>query len=208
MITPEETKHHTEQFLGKHGIKVPSHLPVLDEQHHLMPPTSDAVARRLLILGYLIGASYNASPKEIAALLKSHKLWHALSLSEKNLLAKKTFTNQDKINASWLSECAEVLAWALGQTDLDHFHRAKEAYAKKIPIKADPTEFIADSLMRPFDEIYKQADLIFRLHWFAIQAHYDQKPCEIDWEVMQERHRAANWIIGEEPDWDEITTDT
>ena len=208
MITPEEAKHYSHQFLEKHGIEVPSHLPIIDKQHSLTPPSADDVARRLLVLGYLIGASYSASPKEVKALVETYNLWHALSRSEKKLLNQKTFSDRDKINASWLSECAEVLAWGLQLTDIDHFHKSRETYAENLPIKADPTSFIDSSETRPYDEIYAQADLIFRLHWFAKQAHYDQKPCPLNWEVLQERHRAINWLVGEEPDWDEVTTDT
>jgi hypothetical protein len=204
MILKEFAKLESEKFIRKHGLDAPPHLPFLDDPDELNPPTSEQVARRLLVLAYLIAISFDIEGDEIINHLKSFKLWRDVTVKEKALLQKPAFSEEDKNNASWLTECTEVLGWALGMTEIDHFSEAKEDYLDHIPIRSDPQEFIKKSKLRAFQEIYMQADLICRLYWIASDASSKGLQCPIDSELCYERYRAIIWLVGKDGHWDEI----
>ena len=70
---------------------------------------------------------------------------------------------------------------------------------------------IAQANLRTVSSILDEADLIYRYHWALVDAElYDTaKPQGLLAPVVEERHRALNWLIGyQDQDWDEVTTDT
>ena len=74
----------------------------------------------------------------------------------------------------------------------------------------DGKAFVANARMRPQAEILDAADLIYRYHWAVREAGLNKRPApaRLDGEVVMERHRGLNWLIGYEAEWDEVTTDT
>jgi len=204
MILKEFAKFESEKFIRKHGLDAPPHLPFLDDPDDLNPPHSEQVARRFLVLAYLIAISFDIEGEEISSYLKSFELWNDLTVKEKALLQKPAFSEEDKSNASWLTECTEVLGWALGMTEIDHFSEAKEDYLDQIPVRSDPQEFIKESRLRAFREIYMQADLIYRLYWIASDASSKGRQCPMNAELLYERCRAVNWLVGKNDSWDQI----
>ena len=73
------------------------------------------------------------------------------------------------------------------------------------------SKFIENAKLRDREEIFDQADLIYRYHW-AVRNN-DLKGIEIpgnlDRSVIMERHYALNWSIdSDKTDWDDIVTHT
>ena len=194
----------SEKFIRKHGLDAPPHLPFLDDPDELNPPSAEQVARRLLVLAYLIAVSFDIEGDKIIDHLRSFELWRDLTVKEKALLQKPAFSEEDKNNASWLTECTEVLGYALGMTEIDHFSAAKEDYLDQIPVRSDPQAFIEKSRLRAFREIYMQADLICRLYWIASDASTKGLQSPLDSELLYERYRAVNWLVGKKDSWDEV----
>ena len=75
-------------------------------------------------------------------------------------------------------------------------------------VAAGPAAFIASAALRPFEEIYRQADLHYRLHWAARNARLTGAEFPVTEGFIRERRKALDWVIGVEPDWDEIPSDT
>jgi hypothetical protein len=76
--------------------------------------------------------------------------------------------------------------------------------------KSDPKSFVVDAKSRPLPELLDMADFYYRLHWAAIDLRLKgQKSDVANEEIIQERHRALNWLIRYmDQEWDDVTTDT
>ena len=64
---------------------------------------------------------------------------------------------------------------------------------------------------RPNDVLEEMADELMHFHWLARDAQIHSKPIppHLDIEIIEERHRAINWVIGYGGlPWDEVTTGT
>ena len=125
------------------------------------------------------------------------------------MLARDDHTEQEKIDAQWLVECMQSLAWCLGLAPLEHFKDCDDDLASKFPDPfTDPTDFIASASLRPFWEIYQQADIHYRLHWAARNASLSGTEFPVREGFLRERRRALDWVIGVETDWDGVPSDT
>jgi hypothetical protein len=128
------------------------------------------------------------------------------SAHERDLISRDEHTEQEKIDAQWLEECMQSFAWCLGLAPLEPLKYCNEDLSSKFPAPfADPTDFIRSATLRPFDDIYRQADLHYRLHWAARHSDSDFPVSE---GLLRERRRALDWVIGVEADWDEVPSDT
>jgi hypothetical protein len=208
-MTPEQAKSFSHQFLHERGISINEHLPLLEHPAELSPQSADAVAKRCVMLSYLIGIAYGADVAKLNAYLTQIGLISIASTSEKELLSRTDHTQQEKINAGWLAECVQSLAWCLGLVGLDSFRGCDSNLASHLPKPfTDPSEFIANARLRPFDEIYQQADLHYRLHWASRNARLMSTLSPVSEELIMERRKPLDWVIGVEEDWDEVPLDT
>ncbi len=131
------------------------------------------------------------------------------SRNERNLLGRINPTEQDKIDAEWMAESVQGLAWCMGLVELDPFRGCDDNLASHLPKPfSDPSAFIDTARLKPFEEIYQQADLHYRLHWAARSAKLrgEQTAVREDW--ILERRKSLDWVIGVEGDWDKISLDT
>ncbi len=209
MITPAQAKKDSHSFLRHHSIWINEHLPVLEGRNELQPQDAEAVARRCVILSYVIGVAYGADVPKLREFLLTTGLIGYASAKEKDLLGRTNHTDQEKTDASWSAECVQSLAWCIGLVELDPFRGCDEDLASHFPKPfVDPAEFIAGATLRPFDEIYLQADLHYRLHWAARNSRLNGTRCPVDEGLIMERRKGLDWTIGVEADWDEVPLDT
>ncbi len=123
--------------------------------------------------------------------------------------SRSEHTQQEKVNATWLTECVQSLAWCMGLVELNPFRRCDDDLASHFPAPfTDPSGFISDAVLRPLDEIYQQADLHYRLHWADRNARLIGTQCSVDEGLISERRKPLDWVIGVEADRDEIPLDT
>ena len=102
-----------------------------------------------------------------------------------------------------------VLATVLGLVDLDPFRQCDDDLASNFPAAfADPADFIRNATLRPFVDVYQQADLHYRLHWAARNSRLTGQECPIQEGFIAERRKPLGWVIGVADDWDEIPMDT
>ncbi|WP_175453048.1 DUF4272 domain-containing protein [Microbulbifer yueqingensis] len=204
----EELKNKNTQYLSSIGIDVPEDLPQIESLNEVEPRTAQDIAGRLSALAYVIGLGFGARGEDLLEQLNKYNLMPYVSGYERELLSQDIIGEQDKIDMSWLAECAQALAWCIGLVDLDHFKHCDDDLAQKIPFKSNPEEFIQESQLRPIAEIQEQSDLLYRLHWYVRNCGLTGQECELSEEVISERRRAIDWAYGVEKDWDAVPMDT
>lgn len=208
-MTPALAKTASQEFLRRHSVEVNEALPLIEAVEELSPQDARSVAIRSVVLSYVIGIGFGADSRRLKASLEQFGLLDRASVQERDLLCRSEFTQQQKVNATWLTECVQSLAWCLGLVELDPFRRCDDDLASHFPQPfTDPSRFISEATLRPMDEIYQQTDLHYRLHWAARNARLMGHRSRVDEGLISERRKALEWVIDVEADWDEIPLDT
>lgn len=209
MIDPEMIKAANIAILRSWGIPVNDHLPQLEAEADLTPQPAIAVARRCMIMSHVIGIGFGGDSDKLRKAAENWGLLEYASEHEKDMLCRTTHTEQERIDATWQVECLQSFAWCLGLTDLEPLQHCDDDLASKFPAPfTDPAAFIASASLRPFAEIYSQADLHYRLHWASRDARLTGVEFPVSEGLLRERRKALDWVIGVEADWDEVPSDT
>ncbi|HEY0741548.1 MAG TPA: DUF4272 domain-containing protein [Chryseosolibacter sp.] len=208
-VTALELKSLSEDSIKKLGIKLKIDLPEIEPLSSLSFQEPKDIARRMMVLSYIVPISFNVKRKLLKESLKAFDLQQFLSPKERRLFSKWFLSNQDKINASWVTESIEVLGWSIGLWNkIDPLKRCDEdKQAQALPVKRDPSEFINSAKLIDKVELYKEADLIYRLHWVSKRKKIGQLNDHSEG-VYSERHKAINWIINKGTSWDDVSIDT
>lgn len=209
MIDPAKIKAENIAILSEWGVPTNDHLPQLEEESELNPPSARDVARRCMIMSHVIGIGFGVDAVKLRKAASAWGLMECASSLETDMLSRSTHTEQERINATWLVECLQSLAWCLGLADLTPMQHCDEDLASKFPAPfTDPSLFIASAQLRPLEDIYRQADLHYRLHWAARNARLTGSEFPVSEGILRERRKALDWAIGVESDWDEVSSDT
>jgi hypothetical protein len=177
--------------------------------------SAPAIARRALALFGVVGLELGAPREDIVAWLKDEGLWDELSPIEVSYVSAHHPTEKQRINASWWSEALIVLLWSIKKVEAlpsPNEQCNTSLFQELLPPFANvaTAELISSATRRSEDELLDMADTLLDLHWKARDAKIHSRDCpSVDIEIIQERHRAINWIIGYDGlPWDEVTTDT
>ncbi len=209
IIDPEKIKSESITTLRSWSIPTVDHLPQLEAEADLSPQSAIDVARRCMILSHVIGIGFGGNATKLQEDATKWGLMPYASAHERDMLNKTTHTEQERINATWQVECMQSFAWCLGLADLEVLKHCDDDLASKFPAPfTDPAKFIASAKLRPFEEIYRQADLHYRLHWAARNARLAGVKFPVTEGFVTERRKAIDWVIGIEADWDEVPSDT
>jgi hypothetical protein len=156
-----------------------------------------------------IGVGYDQSSSATLARITKHGVAEYLSPAERALLGQSAFSEREVVSAQWLAEAVQACAWALALTALNPLQHCDDDLADLFMASSVPTlQRIASSTLRPFDELYAQADLHYRLHWALVQSRLDGSPSPQRERFVQIRRRTLDWIIGVPYEWDDVPTDT
>lgn len=209
MIDSEKVKSESNKRLSSLGITTNDGLPVLEGLSELSPKSSKDVASRAMIITQLIGIAFDAPAKKLHSNLKKYGLLDDLSQGESVILSANKPSPQNKIDLEWQAECMQSFAWCFNLADINLLsHCDDELYSKFPSPHVDPGTFIKSVNLRPFNDIYQQADVYYRLHWAAKQAKYENTAFPVSESIIRERRRALDWVIGVEDNWDEVPSDT
>jgi hypothetical protein len=209
VIDPAQIKADSIALLREWGIPAVDHLPTIEAETELSPQSAAAVARRSVILNHVAGIGFGGDARKLSDAVNRWGLMPYASAIESDMFSRSTHTDQEKINATWLVESLQSFAWCLGLADLEVFQHCDDNLASRFPAPyADPSEFVSTAALRPFEEIYRQADLHYRLHWEARNAQLTGAHFPVSEGFVRERRKALDWVIGVEPDWDEVPGDT
>ena len=201
-------KAESEARLRKLGLAVNPALPLLEDDDELTPVTAEQVARRLLVVVQVIGLGFEAPAESLRAYLREHGLWEDLSNRERAMLEAEEPSEQDRIDATWLTEATQVLVWCLGKRELDPFVHFDDDLPDELPADEDVGAFITSASLRDRDEILREADFHYRLHWAARNARSVGNGPRVSESIVRERRRALDWVLGTESDWDEVPLGT
>ncbi len=210
-------KARTEDLLANRALNVPGSLPpVIAECEAVLRPTA-AVAERIMAL---FAVAVRAESVASKSPMPSDEILQRLGLAESALtpaehmfIVDRMPTHKDTVKFGWYYECAYTLAWAVGVIDKLPFPSAicdVELIAQKL-LKLGAGGINETATLRPTAEVLDCLDLHLRLHWIARQAQVDKKnvPGGLEPGVIQERHRALNWLVQfEGAQWDDVDTPT
>lgn len=215
-MTPQARKTASERLLRSHGIAVNDDLPLIEAEDEVELRSPEEVLRRLVALWAVVDKAFLGNDSETADYIKAHGLQSWLSPVELEFLCTVEPSARDTIHFSWQLEALFFIAWAAGLLDSGELPTTESSVKSILPLFPSGSE-LPDRLraairLRSKTEVLDRADLLYRLHWTVRDAHLNAAPEieGINGGVVQEWHRAVNWMIRyeSEDDWDQVGTDT
>jgi hypothetical protein len=207
-----DRKFRSETILRAEGVPFFAELPVIETMAEALKRSKEEVALRTLCLLFVAAKGEGIAEEILEQVLESYELRPHLTPKELGFVLDSSPSQHDRIQFTWRYEAAWTLLWALGF--VAKLGKPAEVcdvkFAVGTMIETTTSRFIEDSELRPIADIIDQADLIYRYHWAVTNARLKgrQIPAALDPRVTQERHHALNWLIGTDPAWDDVTTDT
>ena len=192
------------------GYPTNRNLPTLDIPE--CPRDLSAIGRRLLALYAVVSCSYGFPKERAKHWLRQEGLLDALSSMESDYLNDISRSPQNT-QGQWQVEGLWTLAWAAGRHDIMDFSSScAENFVQMLPdIKnaASSRTFQNELKLRAETDLLKAADLAYCLHWAIRDAELNGNtaPGLVPPEVVIERRRALEWMLGDEY-WDDVNLDT
>jgi hypothetical protein len=195
------------------GVPTIEHLPWIE-----CDPASirdlEAIARRVMVIGLVaVYAEPNGMPRELLGeFLKARGVEGDLTAKERSFLAKVDPTEQDRSGFTWQYESAHALLWSMGYVD-SLGSPTECCTAQGVSATIAPrslVQLMEESKLRSADEIFDEADLIYRYHWAARNASLRREKPQggLMTPVCYYRHYALNWLTRSSADWDDVDTST
>jgi hypothetical protein len=208
------------KILEAHSVTINKTLPPLvDDKNTILRTKEEIIHRSTALLMTAIYAEIlrDRTVEEARALIKKTiDTYHTaayLSPEENAFLEDDNPTENDIAKFIWRYECYWVALWALSFVD-------ELAFPQNICNVSEMISFLHTSgsikafsdkaTLRPANEIFDQADLIYRYNWACADAQINghEVPAGLNPGVVVERYRMLSWIIRYmELDWDDVRTD-
>jgi hypothetical protein len=215
-MTAEQRKAKSESLLRTLAVPVNKHLPPIeaDEQVHLR--SEEELAQRLVALWAVVGTAVLPGDAQFRDYIASNGLQAWLSSQERDFMLAERTDERDRVKFSWQLEALYFVAWSAGLFDSIGLPERESDVRHILHLFPRPGENLDKlrSAIRPRakEEVLDWADLLYRLHWTVRDAQLSGNalPPRLKGGVIQEWHRAVNWLIcyGGEDDWDHVATDT
>lgn len=204
-------KKESERIVLEAGGRICDWLPILDVDARKLR-TVDEVRDRALVMNALINLAFEAPVHVIAGWIRENRVEHALTDAERALLAKEELAEQEMINLHWYLESLWSLMWAGGLVDrMDFTDGVPDTMASLCPDlqRGDDGSKFSRFKLRPFDELFRELDLHYRLHWYARDGLINNTPTPpIEHSVILERRKALEWLLNPSLAWDDVSLDT
>lgn len=202
----------TDGLLAQKGIPVNEYLPKIEEITELSFTPVENIRKRAVALSYVLARAFGAPFGLVHDSIKKYSLGNLFSPRELDFINQpnppKEHSQQFQINVEALWE----LAWVLGLIPkVSHWGFCENNLVHLIPKPGDdPSEFLDSSQMRGQEAIYEETDLLFRIHWASRDAYLKglPEPTGLPEYVIDQRHKAINWVSFGEGLWDEVDTST
>jgi Domain of unknown function (DUF4272) len=215
-MSPRDRKAVSELKLRALGVPVNEHLPVIEAECDVEVRSQEEVLRRLVALWAVVDKAFLKSESETAVYISSNEMESWLSKLEREFLFDDKPNERDAIHFSWQLEALYFVAWCAGLLECSEVPKV-ESSVKPIldlfPNGAERPERLRGAIrLRSKREVLDRADILYRLHWAVRNGELNDSgaPDGIDSGVVQEWHRAVNWMTqyDSEDDWDQVGTDT
>ncbi|RYF55784.1 MAG: DUF4272 domain-containing protein [Comamonadaceae bacterium] len=180
--------------------------------------TTEEITQRALSLGAAVARSFDAPRKEVIAFVEGAGLLQELTPSEHSYIYASRRSAQQTVNMSWNSEALTVLLWSIGKLVClpgpDAQCSTGDLSDALPPYGNEPLDQFRETARRRSERVlFEMAQNIQLQHVVARQRKSNTKYRPdfgfANVEIVQERHRAINWVVGYcAQDWDEVTADT
>jgi hypothetical protein len=212
MITAQELKAETEALLAKRGYPINPHLPLIEEQSDLHIATPIEVRHRCLVLSGVCARAYGAPYELVSPWMDRHGLRAFCTASEAALIDAKQSPESQKAPFRAQVDALWEFAWVLAMMPIiDHFSECSEQLVHMFPKPGeDPTDFVSATQMRSREELFREADLLYRIDWGVRNASLrDEKPPTSlpEWVTLY-RRQAIDWTIDSRTRWDRVDLST
>ena len=213
-ITAQERKNRSIAILVSQGVPYIEHLPFRYETEEVTPRDKKEVIERAVCSFASIMCALSISKGEYSQedrvyvedfLSEKYNVLELLTPMEQQVIAG-TISEAGAINAVWKYEAVWALLWALGVVeelsfpnqicDCDLVMGTMERFKNL-------DDFMANTTLRPMEEILQALDLHYRYHWAAVNARVNgSDPAGIDEGIVMERRAGLEWLCckGEEND--------
>ena len=215
-ITAQERKDRSIEILQAQNVPFIEHLPLRYETNEVIPRDKKEVIERLacsftsIMCALSIGKNeYTEEDREYMTQDFLSARYGALDLltpKEQKIISGNNVSEAEAINAAWKYESIWALLWALGVVeelsfpnqicDCDLVMGTMERFKNL-------DDFMANTTLRPMEEILQALDLHYRYHWAAVNARVNgSDPAGIDEGIVMERRAGLEWLCckGEEND--------
>ena len=214
-ITAQERKNRSIAILVSQGVPYIEHLPLRYETEEVTPRDKKEVIERVACsfssIMCALSITKNKYTEEDRVYMTQDFLsakYHALELltpREQQVIAG-TISEAGAINAVWKYEAVWALLWALGI--IEELSLPSEICDCDLVMGTmrrfkGLDDFMANTTLRPLEEILQALDLHYRYHWAAVNARVNgSNPAGIDEEVVMERRAGLEWLCckGQEND--------
>jgi hypothetical protein len=194
------------------GLPVLESLPVVEDESTAKLRSAQEIAKRCIATTFCALKGESKDQALVDSLVRDYSAATYFSPKEEQFVGDTNPKPQDLIDFAWQYECVHVFVWALGLRDALSPPNAVCPVSDdaKLIKQVTPAEFVSKSKRRAAAEILDMADFYYRLHWAAIELRINgKKSALLDEEIIRERHRALNWLIGYfNQEWDDVSTDT
>jgi Domain of unknown function (DUF4272) len=187
------------------GVPFNPHLPLIEKQSELTPRTALEVSSRACVLSHVIGVGFGRSGSEMLKALERIGLSDELTPRELKLLQQVNYSDHDRAWAAWQFASVHACGWALGIEPLEPLGPCSDSLASHFPFNRRPEP---NAILRPHDELYREADFYYRLHWAARQLQFEGGNLALSETEIRFRRHGLDWIIGLPYAWDDIPHDT
>jgi hypothetical protein len=211
--------------------RVPAHpgpLLAVDDAAAVLRAPAEA-ARRVLVLLAVVQRAEAAPRDVILKKVRKPDLWETASPAERRFLECDVPDEQESRSLVWRVECIWTLMWALRHVEELGWPGemcSVPRLGKLFHATNGVPNLVGSARLRPKEEILDALDLVVRCHWAIRDAQAGGRsiPADLDWarpgemlpadecparHVVQERHRALNWLTRfEDAGWDDVRTPT
>lgn len=208
-VTPQAVKAKSEKRLALLDVPINRHLPLFEHPSALRLRPSRDIAGRAFAMSYLVALGFSASGTDTLARIERAGLAEFLSPADQSMLIREDLSAEDREAALALGEAVLACAWSLGLIEFNPLDVAPDSLAGLfLEHGIVPGDRIESGVIRPFDEIYEEADFHYRLHWAVRSWRAPVGIGSVTEHTVRPRRHALDWILGVEKEWDDISLDT
>lgn len=220
-------KERSEKILAKHKIAINPNLPRIENEDEAKIKSPEEIVKRAVTAFITVQIAIDIcndngaleSAEFFAPIMERFGLMDELTEDEKIYFDKGECAKISKDEAyqmQWRLEMCVPLFWACGfRKKLEYPSEMMDTVAQIHLIGGCQSfgELMKQVKMRTPAEILDEADLIFRMDWACVEARLKNDPSlmgDLFQDVVVERHKGLNWIIGAygADDWDTVAPHT
>lgn len=211
-MTPEERKSASEAKILSLDIPVSDEIDVLAAEDEIELRSPEEVLQRLVALWSVVASAMIPGNRFFHRYIVSNRMQEWLSDQEMRFLLKENPGEPLRIQFSWQLEALYFISWCAGlveQLDVPTGPSSLKSIVGLFPTDMSPPDRLKAAIgLRSKAEIMDKVDLIHRLDWGVrnIPATREGGAPAVNAGVIQEWHRAANWMIRnkEQDNWDKV----